>query len=129
MKMPVPPRQALGKLGEQIAVDFVRNQLGWRIVATNWKYKNYEIDIIAEDPKTSTIIFVEVKTTSGRYLPEQQINSRKENALIEAAHFWLNSEGKEYKNRELRFDVIAVHLFRPDKYRIMHCKDAFYPIQ
>ena len=38
----------LGKLGEQIAADYLRNK-GFRIIARNWRFKQKEVDIIAFD--------------------------------------------------------------------------------
>lgn len=125
--MPVPQRIALGKRGEEVAQQYIEETLGWKILSKNWRWKNYEIDIVAEEPESGKIIFVEVKTASGRYLPENQIDKGKEEALAKGAESWL-AHHQQYENREIRFDVIAVHLFRHDKYKVLHFKDAFYPV-
>ena len=39
--------------------------LGLRILARNWRCRYGELDLIAVDPGTDTVVFVEVKTRSG----------------------------------------------------------------
>lgn len=47
-----------GKLGEDAAVQLLQ-QRGYRIRHQNWRYKNLEVDIIADDG--DILVFVEVK--------------------------------------------------------------------
>ena len=51
----------LGKLGEELAVDFLRKN-DYQILQTNWVYQKAEIDIIAL--KNKVLAIVEVKTRS-----------------------------------------------------------------
>jgi putative endonuclease len=51
----------LGKLGEELAVDFLQ-QNGYEILETNWVFQKAEIDIIAQ--KENILAVVEVKTRS-----------------------------------------------------------------
>ena len=52
----------LGLYGEKLATDFLKSK-GYRVIATNYRYKHAEVDIIAiaED----LLVFIEVKTRSG----------------------------------------------------------------
>ena len=60
-------RAEIGSFGEQLAVDHLQG-LGLRIVARNWRCRYGELDIIAADDATATVVFVEVKTrTSDRF--------------------------------------------------------------
>ncbi|MFN8561045.1 MAG: YraN family protein [Anaerolineae bacterium] len=52
-------RSALGKRGEQIAADHLRRR-GYELVASNWRCRTGEFDLIAR--KDQTLVFVEVRT-------------------------------------------------------------------
>ena len=57
-------RAEIGALGERLAADHLTG-LGLRIVARNWRCRYGELDVIAVDPVTDTVVFVEVKTRTG----------------------------------------------------------------
>ncbi len=57
-------RIQLGAMGEALAVDHL-TRMGLRIVERNWRCRYGELDIIARDDATSTVVFVEVKTRTG----------------------------------------------------------------
>ncbi|MDZ4265477.1 MAG: YraN family protein, partial [Mycobacterium sp.] len=57
-------RAEIGAMGEQLAVDHL-GQLGWRVLARNWRCRYGELDVIATDDTAQTIVFVEVKTRTG----------------------------------------------------------------
>ncbi len=60
---PATPRQALGRYGEDLAVRYLREELGWIILARNWRCAHGEIDILARDG--ADLVVVEVKTRRG----------------------------------------------------------------
>lgn len=68
----------LGKLGEELAVDFLQ-KAGYEILETNWTFQKAEIDIIAK--KDTVLAVVEVKTRSSLLfgLPQDFVNSKKFN--------------------------------------------------
>ena len=57
-------RAEIGALGERLAADHLIG-LGLRILARNWRCRYGELDVIAADPTTDTVVFVEVKTRTG----------------------------------------------------------------
>jgi len=61
--MPPDQRGLLGRRGENLAADFLR-QRGHVIVAQNYRNQFGEIDIITQDG--DTLVFVEVKTRKSR---------------------------------------------------------------
>lgn len=77
-----------GKLGEQTAVNFL-TQHGYKILATNFKSKLGEIDIVARDGKQT--VFVEVKTRSGVVFgtPAEAIGYKKLLSIIRTAQYFL----------------------------------------
>lgn len=54
-------RKETGRIGEQIAVDYLQEK-GWHILHRNWSTRLGELDIIAREGKT--VVFVEVRTTT-----------------------------------------------------------------
>ena len=111
----------LGKLGEELAVEFLRND-GYEILETNWTFQKAEIDIIAK--KETILAVVEVKTRSSLEfgLPQDFVKPKKIQLLVKATNEYVNSKNLDF---EVRFDIIAVH--KEDKsFAIEHLKDAFY---
>ena len=112
----------LGKKGEEIARKFLLKK-GYKIIATNWRYKKEEIDIIAKHE--NKIIFVEVKTRTSSYFeaPEQAVTKKKQRFLINAANEFIQSNNID---TEGRFDIISV-ICNSNAEEINHIEDAFYP--
>src|ERR1700692_1093815 len=57
-------RIQLGAMGEALAVDHL-SRMGLRILQRNWRCRYGELDVIACDDATRTVVFVEVKTRTG----------------------------------------------------------------
>ena len=111
----------LGKLGEELAVEFLRKN-GYEILETNWTFQKAEIDIIAQ--KKTMLAVVEVKTRSSIEfgLPQDFVKPKKIQLLVKAINEYVVSKNLDI---EVRFDIIAVH--KEDKsFAIEHLKDAFY---
>ncbi len=113
-------QQERGNKGEKIAKDYLVNK-GYSILATNYRARKAEIDIICK--VGSTVVFVEVKTrTSTKYgQPEEFVNEAKTAKIMEGAEAYMienNWEGA------IRFDIISV-LMRDGKTEIKHFEDAF----
>lgn len=99
------PRQSLGQLGERLAAAHLEKR-GYRILASNFRCRYGEIDLIAEEGQD--LVFVEVKTRRGiaRGLPEEAVDSRKARKLQEVAFFYLDLH--ELADCAWRIDVVAV---------------------
>lgn len=111
-------RHEIGKLGEDLACKYLRNQ-GYRIIKRNFRSKQGEIDIIAIDK--NEIVFFEVKTrtnvTYGK--PAEAVHQIKQKHLLKAVQYYLYSKNLEHEF--VRIDVIEVYLGK-DKYRVNHIK-------
>lgn len=95
-----------GRIGEDIAKQYLQ-KLGYKIIESNWHYsKNAEIDIIAEDK--NTLVFIEVKTrTSLNYgHPFEAISQSKINKINSAILAYLSVNDRKYSS--YRFDGIAI---------------------
>jgi putative endonuclease len=112
----------LGNTGERLAVQFLINKQ-YQILETNYRYLKAEIDIIAM--VHNQLVFIEVKTRSEtKYgLPQEAVSKKKQNLLIEAAHYYITHHKIL---AEARFDVIAI-IKNKDAASITHIEDAFYP--
>lgn len=110
-----------GKLGERLAVRYLKRS-GFRILERNYRAHRHEIDVIARERSTGTVVFVEVKTrTPGSFgRPAEAVNADKQRFLRLAAESWLLKNGG--MEQPARFDVIEVLL--PEK-NINHLIDAF----
>jgi putative endonuclease len=111
----------LGKIGEQLAVDYLYRQ-GYTILERNFIYDKAEIDIIAK--KEEQIVVVEVKTRNSDFFgdPQDFVTKGKIKLLVKAANEYLVSNELDL---EVRFDVIAV-LKNKHVEKLEHFKNAFY---
>jgi putative endonuclease len=111
----------LGKLGEELAVDFLQKN-GYTILETNWTFQKAEIDIIAQ--KDTVLAVVEVKTRSSIEfgLPQDFVKPKKIQLLVKAINEYIISKDLDV---EARFDIIAINKEEKD-YKIEHIEDAFF---
>ena len=81
----------------------------YKILERNFRCRQGEIDIIAED-KDGVLCFVEVKARSSEAYgrPEEVVNSHKQRRLTAAAYVYL--EKKRLELRDMRFDIVSVNL-------------------
>lgn len=115
-------QQRIGDQGEKLAADYLEHK-GYRLLATNWRYKKAEVDLIARDG--SLVVFVEVKTRTYDLFgpPDLAVNHKKEAMLTSAAQAWI--EANQYEG-EIRFDVISILLRENKMPEINHIQDAFF---
>jgi putative endonuclease len=111
----------LGKLGEDLAVEYLREN-GYEILETNWTFQKAEIDIIAM--KEGILAVAEVKTRSSLEfgLPQDFVKPKKIQLLVKAVNAYVNRKNLDI---EVRFDIIAVHK-ENNSFVIEHLIDAFY---
>ena len=114
----------LGSWGEKKAANYLRFR-GYRIVDMNCRYRQGEIDIVAENRKY--IVFVEVKLRKDDSHGEAKefVTAAKQRRVITAAEIWLSENETE---KQPRFDVIEI--YAPDgisgrNVRINHIENAF----
>jgi len=105
-----------GELGERLASEFLK-KLGYKIVTTNFRIRNGEIDIIAIDnaKKEKSLVFIEVKTRKSTTFgtPFEAIGFYKLKALTNAAQVYKFSHVGV--PNLLRIDAIAITLNSHDE--------------
>jgi len=111
----------LGKIGEQIAVNFLIKK-GYKIKERNWRFKKAEVDIIAQI--ANTLVAVEVKTRSTDVFgdPQEFIKEKQKKMLVHAVDEYVISKDLDV---EVRFDVIGI-IKNKDETTIEHLEDAFF---
>lgn len=111
----------LGKLGEELAVDFLKTN-GYDILETNWVFDKAEIDIIAQ--KDAILAVVEVKTRSSLEFgsPQEFVKSKKIQLLVKAVNEYVTQNNLEV---EVRFDIVAIYK-QDATFQIEHIEEAFY---
>lgn len=112
-------RVQLGAMGEALAVDHLM-RMGLRILHRNWRCRYGELDVVACDELSRTVVFVEVKTRTGDGyggLP-YAVTERKVRRLRRLAGLWLAAQDNRWAG--LRIDVIQVRIGRKRTPEITH---------
>jgi len=111
----------LGKLGEDLAADYLRKE-GYEIIERNWVFKKAEVDIIAQKDNILSVVEVKTRTNLDYGDPQSFVNSKKIKLLVSAVDEYVS-----VKNLDLtvRFDIIAISK-DATFCKIVHLQDAFY---
>ncbi len=113
-------RHILGKTGEEIGTKYLIKN-GYRIIIRNFRCRQGEIDIIAQDK--NEIVFIEVKTrknTNYGY-PIDAVDKRKQKHILNASKYYIYINKLEKRN--IRFDVIEI--YKKEKFYINHIKNIY----
>lgn len=111
----------LGKLGEELAVEFLQKN-GYEILETNWTFQKAEIDIIAQKEKILAIVEVKTRSSLEFGLPQDFVKPKKIQLLVKAVNEYVILNNLDI---EVRFDIIAIHK-EGQTFAIEHLIDAFY---
>lgn len=122
----------IGKIGEIIAANYLKSK-GYLIDAANFSneigYRVGELDIVARDPESNEIVFVEVKTrrkaSASPLTPESAIDRSKYRKLTRVIGNYLRRNKLE--DCDYRLDAISVELnLDNQKADIRHLKYIYY---
>lgn len=116
-------QQTLGQHGEALVAQHIE-QLGWRIVAKNWRCPRGELDLVAYDKRE--LVFIEVRTRQGKSALQKALESvgpHKLQKLVQLSTIYMaeHFDGQEVM---LRFDVFGVALDSDGYFKIEHVRDA-----
>lgn len=111
----------LGRRGEDRAAAYVE-EIGWRVVERNWRCRSGELDLVAYDPQTGTLVFIEVKCRSGYGFghPLEAITSQKAARLRGLAVEWLRAN--EVQAKRIRIDAVGIVLDGQDEVELTHVR-------
>ena len=113
-------KQERGALGEQAAVDYLR-QNGFMIVERNYRIGRSEVDIIAS--RYDELHFVEVKTRKAGSMtaPEEALTEQKLRAMRRAASAYM---AQHHSVLEPRFSLIAIDVVGNEVVSLRFVEDA-----
>ena len=123
-------RSETGKLGEDVACDFLKNN-GFTVLFRNARNKFGELDIVAKD-HDGTLVFVEVKTirqygnsaTFAEFMPEDQMGSSKMRKFKRIAGFFANEHQDLFgEDAGWRLDFVGVIFDDSGAHTIRHYKN------
>jgi len=101
-------RAERGQYGEDLADRYCRKELGYRVLARNWRSKKDELDLICMDD--GVLVFIEVRSRARDALVSgfASVNARKKKVLQRGCKSYL----KQLQNppKHFRFDIIDVSL-------------------
>ena len=104
-------RKQLGADGERIVRTYLED-IGWRVLVSNFRCREGEIDIIAEDPSHGppVLVFIEVKTRRGgaHGAPIEAVDARKVERLRSIALAYLSARDLGGEEPACRFDIAEV---------------------
>lgn len=114
-------RQQFGDRGEQRAAEYLQD-LGWHILARNWRCPVGEADLVCFDPAEGALVVVEVKTRAGQGFgsPLEAITYAKVRRLRQLAAIYARS--KQLRVPRLRVDAIGVLWPRGQACQVTHAK-------
>ena len=95
-----------GNKGEDMAEDYLKGH-GYTILHRNWRFRHWEVDIIANKGKFLHFIEIKTRTSSVYGKPEESISKGKMDNLMNASeeYQFLNPQWKF-----IQFDVLAITL-------------------
>ena len=104
------PTSTQGQASEDTAARFLTRS-GYRLLERNFRCRQGEIDIIAED--RGVLCFIEVRSAHSAYHgdPAETVDLKKQQRIIRAARAYLAK--RKISERELRFDVVSI-IYAPE---------------
>lgn len=115
-------KDAVGKYGERVAVDYLVDQ-GMRLLDRNWRCSPGAIDAILRDG--DCLVFAEVKTRRGTPFgtPAEAVGHAKRERLRRLAAIWITQS--HVRPPEIRFGLVSVMPRRAGSADIEYLRGAF----
>ena len=97
-----------GKKGENLACKHLKKDK-YKILEKNYRCKQGEIDIIAED-RAGVLCFIEFKARSRQDYGSaiEAVTPSKQKKLLATAFIYI--ESKKIKSKDMRFDIVSIDL-------------------
>jgi len=115
-------KRAFGTEGEILAREFLA-QKGLKIIENNFRTRQGEIDIIAEDNR-GVLRFIEVKSASSRDFghPSEWVDKKKQKQLVKMIAAYTAKKGNA--EREMQVDVVAIYMEPGKSVEIEHLENV-----
>ena len=119
-------RVRLGKRGEEMAAGYLKSA-GYGILASNYRCRWGEIDLIARDGEELAFVEVRTRRSNDYGTPQESITRRKTQHLMAAAQDYLQNHAPENDGEELPWRIDLVSISMTDRHgapKIDHIKYA-----
>lgn len=105
---PDSSRAERGQFGEDLAADYCRRELGFKIITRNWRWKRDELDLICLDGEV--LVFIEVRARAAHALVSgvHSVTASKKKALLRGCKAYINQLQNPPKH--VRFDVVCISI-------------------
>ena len=120
--LPEPPHLALGRAGERLASEYLREHRH-KILYRNFRAQHGgEVDLVCRDKRHNELVFVEVKTRSSEEFgrPLDAVDQKKRRLILRGAMTWLKM--LDMPDIVFRFDVVEIVM--PGEV-VRHIENAF----
>jgi putative endonuclease len=110
-----------GNNGEALAVKYF-SENGYRILHQNWRHAHWEVDIIAE--KDTILHFIEVKTRLTKRFghPEDAVDVKKIQNLINAAEEYLYQQPQW---KRVQFNILSITILQGQPVEYFLIEDVY----
>ena len=110
-----------GNEGEAMAAQYFTSK-GFSILHQNWRHSHWEVDIIAQ--KETILHFIEVKTRRTRKFghPEDNVDKKKIQNLIDAAEEYL-FQFPQWKR--IQFDILSITMLKDEPVEYFFIEDVY----
>lgn len=114
-----------GAWGEKVAEEYLRHK-GYSILDRNWQYMHKDLDVVAYEDDTQTLVIVEVKARHNENITTalQAVDKDKRQNLVRASFAFARSIEHFFPN--IRYDVITI-VGDETSYELQHYKGIFKP--
>ncbi len=114
---------ALGKLGEQIAAEYLKGE-GMKILDLNWRLNRNEIDLVGIEGDRLVVAEIKTRNANPFQEPEHAVTREKQRIMVRSGNAYARLKRI---NKEVRFDIVTI-IFTGNDYQVNHIRDAFYPV-
>lgn len=112
-------KDEVGRYGEDVAERYLR-ELGWKVLARNWRCREGELDLIAVDYDVLVAVEVKSRRSTNLGLPQEAVTSAKLARVRRLTGAWLAAQDRSWPG--VRIDVIGVLLPEAGAARIEHLR-------
>jgi putative endonuclease len=112
----------LGGHGETLAMKHLLSK-GYKVLATNYRYGRYEVDLIMQDH--DEVVFIEVKTRSRTGEDEKVVEAVgrvKRTRIAAVANAYMEEKALDL---DARFDIVTI-VMGGHGFRLTHIRQAFH---
>lgn len=100
-------KDVLGRAGEDRAAEHYR-QLGFDILARNWRTRTGEIDLVAASARDLVVVEVKTRRSTAFGHPFEAVDERKRRRLWRLAMAWIAAHPDAVQGRRLRIDAVGI---------------------